>query len=485
MIALDRRTHVPLQRQVYAAIRSAILEGRLPPGTRLPASRTLADDLGVSRTTVVLAYAHLETEGFITGRGSAGSFVSILALEKVEPRTSRRPPRDAEIDRLTRQAKSVLRSAAGAHRVRPTPVPFRAGEPALDLFPARLWARIYARRARRSGAALLGYGSEHGHRALRAAIAAYVSAARGVTATADQVLLVRGTQQGVHLTSRALLRAGDVAWVEDPGYPMARALLGMAGAALVPVPVDAEGLIVAEGVRKSPTARAAIVSPSHHFPLGATMSLGRRLALLDWAGGAGAWVLEDDYDSEFRYVGAPIPSLQGLDTNDRVIYLGTFSKTVFPALRLGYVIVPPGLVDLFRATQSLTDHVAPSVEQATLAEFIDDGHFTRHVRQMRAAYAERQDALLRGIARELGDLVEAQPVETGMHLVAWLRDRRADDVRISRLAHEAGVEAGALSIYRVEARLPPGLLLGFAAVRPSDMGPALRLLRQAIVAAAR
>ena len=485
MIALDRRTHVPLQRQVYAAIRSAILGRRLPPGTRLPASRTLADDLGVSRTTVVLAYAHLETEGFIAGRGSAGSFVSILALEKAEPRTVTRPPRDAEIDRLTLQAKDVLRSAAGTYRVRPAPVPFRAGEPALDLFPARLWARIYARRARRSGAALLGYGSEQGHRPLRAAIAAYVGAARGVTATADQVILVRGTQQGIHLASRALLRAGDVAWVEDPGYPMARALLGTAGAAIAPIPVDAEGLIVAEGVRRAPRARAAIVSPSHHFPLGATMSLQRRLALLDWAGNTGAWVLEDDYDSEFRYVGAPIPSLQGLDTNDRVIYLGTFSKTVFPALRLGYVIVPPALVDLFRATQSLTDYVAPSVEQATLAEFIDDGHFTRHVRQMRAAYAERQDALLRGITRELDDLVEAGPVETGMHLVAWLRDRHADEVRISHLARDAGVEAGPLSIYRVEARLSPGLLLGFAPVRPSEMGPALRALRQAIVAAGR
>jgi GntR family transcriptional regulator/MocR family aminotransferase len=238
-------------------------------------------------------------------------------------------------------------------------------------------------------------------------------------------------------------------------------------------------------VRRAPDARAVIVSPSHQFPLGATMSLARRLALLEWAGSAGAWVLEDDYDSEFRYVDSPIPSLQGLDTNERVIYLGTFSKTMFPALRLGYLIVPSALVDLFRATQSLVDHVAPTIEHATLAEFIEDGHFTRHVRQMRTAYAERQVALLRGIARELEGHLDARPVQTGMHLVGWLRDRSVSDAHVSRLAREAGVEAGALSTYRIEARLAPGLLLGFAAVRPVEMGAGLRTLRQAIVAATR
>jgi GntR family transcriptional regulator/MocR family aminotransferase len=210
------------------------------------------------------------------------------------------------------------------------------------------------------------------------------------------------------------------------------------------------------------------------------MSLARRLALLEWATTTGAWILEDDYDSEFRYVGAPIPSLQGLDTNERVIYLGTFSKTVFPALRLGYLIVPPALVDLFRATQALVDHVAPSIEQATLAEFIDDGHFARHVRQMRAAYAERQDALLRGVRRELDGLVEASPTETGMHLVAWLTRGSSDDTRASRRAWESGVEASALSTYVAEAAVRPGLLLGFAPVRPSDVGAGLRILRQAI-----
>lgn len=485
MIALDRRTRAPLQRQIYAAIRQAVLGGQLPPGTRLPPSRTLADDLGVSRTTVVLAYESLETEGYITGRGSTGSFVASLRLERMRPRAAKRPTRDDTVESLTRHATAVASAAGGMPRLRSAPVPFRVGEPALDLFPTRVWARIYARRARRSGGALLGYGSGAGHRPLRAAIAAYVSAARGANATADQVILVRGTQQGVHLAARVLLRPGDTAWVEDPGYAAARALLETVGAAVVPLPVDAEGLVVAEGVRRAPRARVAHVSPSHQYPLGTTMSLARRLALLEWAGSGGAWILEDDYDSEFRYVGAPIPSLQGLDTRDRVIYLGTFSKTMFPALRLGYLIVPSALVDLFRATQSLVDHVAPSLEQATLAEFIDEGHFTRHVRQMRSAYAERQAALLRGIGRELDGLVDASPGETGMHLIGWLRNRSADDARVSRQAWDAGVEAAPLSMYSVERKLPPGLLMGFAAVRPAEMGAALRLLRQAIVGATR
>jgi len=485
MIALDRRLRAPLQRQIYAAVREAILAGQLPPGTRLPPSRALADELRVSRTTVVLAYRYLETEGYIAGRGSAGSFVAALEREQTKPRIKRSPPADATLDRLTREAVELARVAAGTHRVRAAQVPFRAGEPALDLFPSRLWARLYARRARRSGSALLGYGRAAGHRPLRTAIAAYVSAARGVTAPADQVILVRGTQQGIHLATRILLERGDAAWVEDPGYPAARVMLETSGASVVPVPVDADGMVVAEGVRRAPDARAVIVSPSHQFPLGATMSLARRLALLEWAGNAGAWVFEDDYDSEFRYVGSPIPSLQGLDTNDRVIYLGTFSKTMFPALRLGYLIVPSVLVDLFRATQSLVDHVAPTIEHATLAEFIEDGHFTRHVRQMRDAYAERQEALLRGIGRELEGHVDAKPVQTGMHLVAWLRNRAVSDARVSRLAREGDIEAGALSTYRIEARLGPGLLLGFAAVRPAEMGAGLRTLRQAIMAASR
>ena len=485
LIALDRRTNQPLQRQIYATVRQAILGGTLAPGTRLPPSRTLACDLRVSRTTVVLAYEYLETEGYITGRGSAGSFVASLRVDMPRMRAAKSTARDVATNDLTRSAVNLARVASGLPRVRPAPVPFRIGEPALDLFPTRVWARLYARRARRTGGALLGYGNEHGHGPLRAAIADYVCAARGVNATPDQVVLTRGTQQAIHLAARVLLAKDNAVWVEDPGYLAARTLLSGAGGTVVPIPVDTEGLVVAEGVRRAPRARLAYVSPSHQFPLGSTMSLARRLALLEWAGSAGAWILEDDYDSEFRYVGSPIPSLQGLDSHDRVIYLGTFSKTMFPALRLGYLILPPSLVELFRATQSLADHLAPSIEQSTLAEFIEDGHFSRHVRLMRGVYEQRQDALVRGVRRELDDLLMASPAETGMHLVATLRNRSLSDARVSRRARELGVEAAPLSMYTVEAKVSPALLLGFASVRPSDIGPGLRGLRQAITMSGR
>ena len=269
---------------------------------------------------------------------------------------------------------------------------------------------------------------------------------------------------------------------EDPGYLAARALFQAAGAEIKAVPVDDEGIIVAEGITRAPHARLAYVAPSHQFPLGASMSLTRRLALLDWAARSGAWILEDDYDSEFRYTDAPLPSLQGLDTMERVIYLGTFSKTLFPALRLGYLIVPPALVDGFRATQAVTDLLAPNLEHATLAQFIDVGHFARHVRLMRATYATRQHALLRGLTRELDGLVDAKPAETGLHVIAWLKDRALDDAVVARLVRERGVEASPLSQFSIEKALPPALLLGFAAVRPAQMGPGLKGVRQGILA---
>lgn len=485
LVALDRRTRIPLQRQIYASIRQAILAGRLVPGTRLPPSRALADDLGVSRTTVVLVYEHLETEGYIASRGSAGSFVAGLGIAPTASRTATRRSSPTQATPLAHHTVSLARSGRGLANVRASATPFRIGEPAIDLFPTRLWARLAARRMRQSPTSLLGYGDAAGYRPLRAAIVAYVGAARGVNATADQVILTRGTQQAIDVAARLLVSSGDSAWVEDPGYLAARALLGIAGARAIPIPIDGEGIVVSEGLRLAPSARVAYVSPSHSFPLGATLSLSRRLALLDWAARTGAWILEDDFDSEFRYSGAPIASLQGLDTMDRVIYMGTFSKTMFPALRVGYLIVPPSLVDAFRDARAVFDHFSPNVEQATLAEFIEKGHFTAHVRRMRGEYASRQKALLRALATELDDFVIAKPADTGMHVVAWLRDSTIDDALVSRLAAAAGVEVAPLSMYRMAATLAPALLMGFAGTRPGEMRAAARVVRTAIKAAMR
>jgi GntR family transcriptional regulator/MocR family aminotransferase len=484
-VALDRRSRVPMNRQIYASIRDAIRAGRLAARTRLPASRVLARDLSVSRTTVVLAYEQLEAEGYITGRRSAGSFVEDLPLESLAPRNRARSALDPSQEQVARRLVALARQAAGPPHVHAAPVPFRIGEPALDLFPARLWARLYSKQTRRSAGSPLGYGGVGGYLPLRAAIADYVRSTRAVNTSADQVIITRGAQQAIHLAVRVLLAPGDRVWVEDPGYLTARAIFQSAGAAVVPVPVDAEGLIVSDGMARAPRARLAYVAPSHQFPLGATMTLARRLALLEWASRSGAWVLEDDYDSEFRYAGPPLASLQGLDTAERVVYIGTFSKTMFPALRLGYAIVPSALADAFLAAQALVDHVAPTFEQMALREFIEDGHFSRHVRRMRAEYASRQEALLAGISRELEGLVHAAPAEAGMHVVGWLSSRGADAAAISNRARADGVEAAPLSAWTMAAPRPPALLLGFAAVRPRTMPAALAILRRAIAPRAR
>ncbi|MGZ7079594.1 MAG: aminotransferase-like domain-containing protein, partial [Thermoanaerobaculia bacterium] len=296
--------------------------------------------------------------------------------------------------------------------------------------------------------------------------------------TTDQVILVRGAQHAIDLIARVLLKPGDLVWVEDPGYLAARTLLQRAGAVLVPIPVDGEGLDVDAGVREQPSAKMACVVPSHHFPLGHTLSLPRRLALLEWARSASAWIVEDDFDSEFRYTGTPLASLQGLDTAGRVIYVGTFSKTVYPSLRLGYLIVPPDLVERFRSAASASDHFSPTLDQATLARFIEEGHFTRHVRRMRTIYKERQEALLRAASRELDGLLRIDPAGTGMHVVGWLLRADADDELVARRAAEQGIELSALSRYCMKVCLPPALVLGFAAVPPKQLASGVRALRK-------
>jgi GntR family transcriptional regulator/MocR family aminotransferase len=295
----------------------------------------------------------------------------------------------------------------------------------------------------------------------------------------EQVIVVSGSQQALDLSARVLLDPGDAVWVEDPGYMGARGALSGAGARLVPVPVDEEGLEVAKGIEREPGARLACVTPSHQYPLGVTMSLGRRLELLGWAGRSGAWVIEDDYDSEYRYTGRPLEALQGLDTGGRVLYVGTFSKVLFPALRLGYLVVPPDLVDAFASARELTDRHPPTVEQAVLAGFIDEGHFVRHLRRMRALYARRQAALVEEAAHELPGLLDVGPAAAGLHLVGWLPEGE-DDREASRRAANRGVEAPPVSLYGAELRVRGGLMLGYAAVAEREMRGGVRRLAEAL-----
>jgi GntR family transcriptional regulator/MocR family aminotransferase len=480
-IVLDRAGRLPMHRQLSQRLREAILAGQFPPGTRLPSTRTLATELGVSRTTALAAYEQLRDEGYLDGRVGAGTTVADLTGPPPAPPPSptRVPGAPALSARGTAVAASRwrLRPATGSGRERPRAFPL--GMPALDAFPRQLWTRVLTRRARRSLGDLLGYQDPAGYRPLREAIAAYLGLARGVRCRPDQVLVVSGAQAGIDLAARLLLDPGDPAWVEDPGYYGARGALTAAGARLVPVPVDADGLDLGAARRRRPDARLAYVTPSHQFPVGATMSLGRRLELLAWAESAGGYVLEDDYDSEYRYVGRPLPALQGLDQAGRVVYVGSFSKVLFPSLRVGYLVVPDGLVDAFTAAQRFGEVHVPALEQAALADFIADGHLGRHVRRMRALYAVRGRALIRAIRRQAPDALEVRSAHAGLHLVAWLPPG-ADDRAAAERAAAAGVEAQALSDHALERPERGGLLLGYAAVPEPEIDRATVRLARAL-----
>ncbi|HEX6738036.1 MAG TPA: PLP-dependent aminotransferase family protein, partial [Vicinamibacteria bacterium] len=464
-VALDPTGPAPLYRQLYDGIRAAILAGQLRAGTRLPATRDLAARLGVARLTVQTAFDQLAAEGYLEGRRGSGTYVAgTLPDALLEVRAGGGRPVAAGEHRRASPAHLAGhgRGFAAIMQREGTPRPLQFGLPALDAFPTDLLARLAARRWRWAPPAFLGYGDSAGFGPLRDALADYLGAARGVRCTPEQVLIVAGAQQGLSLIARALLAPGDAAWVEDPGYGGARAALAGAGAAISPVPVDAEGLDVAAGVARHPAARAVYVTPSYQFPLGVTMSLRRRLALLDWADRAGAWVIEDDYDSEYRYVGRPLPALQGLDTRGRVIYVGSLSKVLVPALHLGYLVVPPDLVAALRDAHASAGRQVAAVDQAVVADFIAAGHFGRHIRRMRALYQERQRVLVAAAGEQLRGLLEVRPAAAGMHLVGRLPEE-IDDRVAARRAERRGVRAAPLSAFSLGATGERGLLLGYAA----------------------
>jgi GntR family transcriptional regulator / MocR family aminotransferase len=465
LITPDRGSQTPLYRQLYDSLRRAILAGQLAPGARLQSSREMAEELKVSRNTVVNAYEQLLAEGYLEGQVGSGTYVSRALPEdllNVKTPTRRCARASGGQAALSKRGRVIASYAVNIPRITELVRPFQTGVPALDAFPSGTWSKLLARHWRRPAAALLGYGEPQGHAPLRRAVASYLGLARAVRCAPEQVVIVDGAQMAFDLAARVLLDPGDAAWVEEPGYPGAQAALAAAGARLVHVPVDAEGLDVAAGAGLEPRSRLVYVTPSHQFPLGVTMSLRRRLALSDWAARAGAWVVEDDYDSEYRYEGRPLASLQGLDSDGRVIYVGTFSKVLFPSLRLGYLVAPPALVDAFVAARAMAGRHSPSIEQAALTDFIEEGHFGRHIRRMRTLYGERQAALIEALRREADGLVEVEPSPSGMHLVAWLREG-IDDVEVSREALALGVEACPMSAFY--AGRPPrgGLELGYAA----------------------
>ncbi|MEM8529693.1 MAG: PLP-dependent aminotransferase family protein [Chloroflexota bacterium] len=483
-VRIDTTSPIPLYHQLYMSLRDAILSGQLTPGMRLPATRALASALQISRNTVVNAFDQLLAEGYLEGRVGDGTYVTrtlpdeLLKVTQQPLVTTVEPTQDR---RLSKRGELLARTTVTTEKQKGRSFAFRPGIPAFDAFPFDIWSRLAARRWRQPTGDLLNYSDAAGYRPLREAIATYLGAARGVRCVPEQVLIVSGSQQGIDLAARVLLDPDDAVWFEEPGYLGARAALIAAEAQLIPVPVDEEGLQITKGLACCPNARMAYVTPSHQFPLGVTMSLARRLALLKWARHTGAWVLEDDYDSEYRYAGRPLASLQGLDNTGRVIYLGTFSKVLFPSLRLGYLVVPPDLVDPFTAARAIADRQAPILDQAIVTDFIEEGHFTRHIRRMRTLYAERQSLLVDLAQRELAGRLTVQASDAGMHLVGWLKDGTNDQV-VSEFAATHGVDSPGLSEYHLDSSEKSGILLGYTAVEEQDIRIGVQDLEKALSA---
>ena len=480
-IAIRRNSARPLHRQVYDAYRSAIVEGRLRAGQRVPSTRVLASELGISRFPVLNAYAQLLAEGYFESQIGAGTVISHLLPEPV---VSSKP-----VSVGTVVTRSGPRPVARRASLLPTPMPspwlagsgpFSVGQVAVEQFPAQIWSSLIARQSRRRDAESFRYGDQTGSKALRETIATYLRTARSLRCEAEQVMIVSGSQQALELSARVLLDAGTQVWMEEPGYRLAGNVFKLCGCELIPVPVDDGGMNVAAGVKRGRKARAAFVTPSHQFPLGVTMSASRRLQLLEWAQNTGSWILEDDYDSEFRYESLPIASLQGLDVNERVVYIGTFSKVLFPSLRLGYVVIPSDLVGRFLNVRRTMDLGPPTFFQEVLAEFMGEGHFARHIRRMRVLYHERRSALAKIVQQELGGLVEALGGEAGMYLTIALRQRR-DDVEIAERAARQGLSVWPLSRSYLGRPARTGFILGFGNTPVDEIPRAIRKLRSLLV----
>ena len=471
---VDRAGEAPLFRQIYAQMRSAILSRSLPAGAKLPSSRELAVRLAVSRTAVVAAYEQLLVEGYVTGRAGAGTYI---AADLPEP-FARAAPRPKK--RTAPAGKTMAPAAQPAPEVLDVTVhsdhrPFNPGRTLVDARTVALWRKLTARSLRSFNAEHLGYGDPQGTIALRRNVCDYLRAARAVRCDPEQVVITAGTQQAIDIVIRILGGPDRDVWVEDPGYPLTRSALLAAGATVHPVPVDEKGINVKAGQRLAPQARAAFVTPSHQFPTGVQLAMPRRLELLAWAREVGAWIVEDDYASEFRYGGRPLASLQGLDDGERVIYIGTLNKALFPGLRLGYAVLPPALVRPFVTARYLIDRQPSTLCQGIAADFMEEGHFAAHIRRMRAAYQDQRDTLVAALRRRLGDHLSVDPPDQGMHLVAYLR-RGLSDVAVERAAREHGVIVKAMSRMYVAAPARQGLMLGFSGYPRQTIGPAVARL---------
>lgn len=470
-----------LWRKLYIELRAAILDGRLKRGARMPSTRSLGKQYSLSRGTVVAAFEQLQSEGYTRTEVGSGTYVAPgVPDHRIAAASSPQEPGfPASKAGLSRRAHKYLRHV----EVMPAPhsigKAFRSYEPAIDLFPADLWARVASRVLRHAPRSLYGHGNAAGYQPLRRAIAEYIGSSRGVRCSAEQIIVTSGAQQALDLIGRFLLDPGDQVWMEDPGYPGAYQTLLTTGACIVPVPVDEEGLLVREGRRLAPKARLAYVTPANQFPMGSTMSADRRIELLHWAASSNAWIIEDEYDAEYRYFGRPVASLQALDRSGCVIYVGTFTKMLFNALRLGFMVLPERVVDSFAAARSFVDRHPPTLDQAVLAEFITEGHFGHHVRRMRQIYSERGGILMEAAASCLDGLLDVVEAGAGMRTLGWLQTWTSD-IEAAQAINALGVETIPLSAFSMKYQKPPALILGFAGCNPAELRRGVSVLATAL-----
>lgn len=480
----------PLYAQVYRAIRAEILRGGWAPGAKVPPTRLLAAELGVSRNVVLLSYEQLISEGYMTARTGAGTFVAPELPENLTTVAGASVPSSPDGEggppRLSAFARRVGDEAAGLEfnwepRRSVLPYDFRYGRPSLTDFPHETWCRLLARRARRASIRDLDYGPVQGVPELRHAIADYLRRARGISSDTDRIIIVNGSQQALDLAARVLIDSGDRVVIEEPHYRAARVVMAGAGARLSAVAVDEHGLRVEDAGLAGDTCQLVVVTPSHQFPTGAVMPLSRRLELLDFVRRSGAYIFEDDYDSEYRYSGRPVEALYALDRASRVIYAATFSKLMFPALRVGYVVLPEQLVEPFRSAKALTDTGNPTLPQLALIDFIREGHFERHVRRLRARNAARREALLEAVEQNLGDRVTVSGENAGLHVLLWMRDipfSRTAEVR--ERARRMGVGVYSVGPFYTSPPDRVGLVIGYASLTEAEIRHGIRRLATAL-----
>jgi GntR family transcriptional regulator/MocR family aminotransferase len=495
MIRLDRSAAEPLHEQLYRQIRDELRSGSFNDGaSRLPSSRSLSVDLGISRLTVNLAFSKLHAEGYLRSKARSGTFVAHplpetfltadkFAAGRIRPGGPKRCRPVGNRSRISNRTDAIpdqrvgkefdlgaLGAGAGVSLV--------PGLPAVDEFPIEIWERLRAKALAQKGAHLLRHASSRGDADLRQAVATYLCDFRGARCHPDQILIVGGMQQAMLISAMALINPGEPVWIEDPGFHQARRVFVLAGAKLVPKPLDQEGIVIARS-RREKQPKLIHITPSHQYPLGMTMSFERRTALLDFARAHNAFIFEDDFYAEFRFTGPPLPCLQGIDNFSRVIYAGTMSKILYPSLRLGYLVAPEHLIDPLVKIRSTMDQHSSAIDQATLARFINEGFFLRHIRRMRKLYAERRDFFIKEFNKLLADRFVLQIPEAGLNFVAWLRSE-ADFAKVARVCAEIGIKPSPLSFYCIEVKLKPAFVFGFAAWTPAQIRESLLRLASAL-----